>query len=88
LEAVNLVGFVAFFWLIQSQPHAGSTSSIAAEKNPQGLILADLSFKIGPGLIVDSNHDLNSIIKEYKTENRCAYNIHACLRKQVVLDVA
>jgi hypothetical protein len=63
LEAVNLVGFVAFFWLVQSQAHAGAASTIAAEKNPQRLILADFFFKIGPGIIIDSNHDLNSYIK-------------------------
>jgi hypothetical protein len=82
LEAVNLVGFVAVFGLVQSQPHAGAASTIAAEKNPQRLILAEFLFEIGSGIIIDSNHNLNPYIRNIERKTAALIIcIHARARK-------
>ncbi len=56
LQAIDLVVFVAFSGLIQSQSHAGTASTIAAEKDTNRLILGKLVSEIVAGIIIDSDH--------------------------------
>jgi len=55
-DLVHSISFVAFLGLIQSQPHAGAASTVAAEEDPYSLLVGELFLKIGAGFFVNSDH--------------------------------
>ena len=73
-QFIDLIGLITFSWLIQSQPHTGSTSAIAAEENSQSLVPAHLSLEIAAGIVIYSKHN-SPLRMEYKV-NACINLIH------------
>jgi hypothetical protein len=50
------VGFIPISWLVQSQAHAGAASTIAAEKDSEGLPFCEFAFEIVSRFLIDVEH--------------------------------
>jgi hypothetical protein len=83
LQVIYLIVLVAFSRLIQSQPHAGAASTIAAEENPQRLLLTHFFLKVVAGFFINNKHVLLLGTKYYRAAIS-TYYIHITLYRQAL----